>query len=182
MIRIGTRSTTSYVFRLDLVSNHPYNQPDPDPDPDLATILCAKEHMSHITDFHVGYEFVPVRFQLNPEEVALYLQAVGESNALFCQQNFVPLTALAAYGLRGILIEIGLPPGAIHSAQATSVFRATTSDETIVFSAKLTQNAVWKDWRFVTVHYTGVDEDEKQVLQGRSTVVIPEDHRGNTGQ
>ncbi|MDA0987911.1 MAG: MaoC family dehydratase N-terminal domain-containing protein [Chloroflexi bacterium] len=138
--------------------------------------------MSHITDFHVGYEFIPVRFQLNAEEVALYLQAVGESNALFRQQKLVPLTALAAYGLRGILIEIGLPPGAIHSAQETSVSRAITSDETIVFSAKLTQNAVWKGWRFVTVDYTGVDESEKQVLYGRSTVVIPEEQRGDTGQ
>lgn len=138
--------------------------------------------MSHITDFHVGYEFVPVQFQLNAEEVALYLQAVGESNALFWQQKFVPLTALAAYGLRGILIEIGLPPGAIHSAQETSVFRAITSDETIVFKARLTQNAVWKGWRFVTVDYTGFDESEKQVLHGRSTVVIPEEQREDNGQ
>ena len=133
--------------------------------------------VSHITDFYVGYEFVPVRFQLKSEEVELYLQAVGESNALFRQQKFVPPSALAAYGLRGILIEINLPPGAIHSAQATTVFRAITYDETIVFRAKLAQNAIWRGWRFVTVDYTGVDEDEKQVIQGRSTVVIPENQK-----
>ncbi len=138
--------------------------------------------MSHITDFHVGYEFVPVRFQLKSEEVDLYLRAAGESNPLFWQQRFVPPAALAAYGLRGILIEIGLPPGAIHSAQATTVFRPVMSDEIIVFTAKLSQNANWKGWRFVTVDYTGVDEDEKQVIQGRSTVVIPEDQDGDSVQ
>jgi hypothetical protein len=137
---------------------------------------------SHITDFKVGYEFVPVRFQLSSEEVALYLQSAGESNDLFSKQNLVPLTALAAYGLRGILIEIQLPPGAIHSAQATTVFRSITSDEIIVFNARLAQNAVWNGWRFVTVDYTGVDENEIQVLQGKSTVVIPEESIGDTGQ
>jgi hypothetical protein len=140
------------------------------------------DNVSHITDFHIGYEFVPVRFQLNAEEVDLYLQAVGESNDLFRQQKYVPPSALAAYGLRGILIEIGLPPGAIHSAQATTVFRPVMSDEIIVFRAKLAQNAIWKGWRFVTVDYTGVDEDEKQVIQGRSTVVIPEEQKGDGAQ
>jgi hypothetical protein len=128
----------------------------------------------------VGYEFVPIRFQLRPKEVDLYLQAVGEPNALFQQQGFVPPTALAAYALSGILREINLPGGAIHSAQDASVSRPITSDEAIVFRATLTQNAVWKGWRFVSVDFTGVDEDERQVIYGRSTVVIPEVEVGDT--
>ena len=140
------------------------------------------DNVSHITDFHVGYEFAPIRFQLKPKEVDLYLKAVGEPHALFIQQRFVPPTALAAYALRGILREIDLPPGAIHSAQDTSVFRPITSDEAIVFTARLTQNSIWKGWRFVTVDFSGVDEDEKQVIKGRSTVVIPGDHTGDNGQ
>ncbi|MBF8267700.1 MAG: MaoC dehydrat protein [Dehalococcoidia bacterium] len=108
----------------------------------------------------------------------MYLRAVGESNPLFRQQALIPLTALAAYALRGILREINLPPGAIHSAQETSVSRPITSDEAIVFRARLTQNSVWKGWRFVSVDYSGVDEDEKEVIRGRSTVVIPEGQVG----
>lgn len=133
------------------------------------------DNVSHITDFRVGYEFVPIYFQLQSEEVDLYLKSVGEFNTLFKDRKFVPITALAAYGLRGILIEINLPRGAIHSAQETTVFRAIRSDEIVVFRAKLAQNAIWKGWRFVTVDYVGVDEDGSQILQGRSTVVIPED-------
>ena len=134
--------------------------------------------MPHITDFHVGYEFVPIRFQLQPRDVDLYLKAVGEPHALYQQHQFVPPTALAAYALSGILREINLPGGAIHSAQDASVSRPIMSDEAIVFRARLTQNAVWKGWRFVSVDFTGVDEDEKQVIHGRSTVVIPESEIG----
>jgi hypothetical protein len=135
--------------------------------------------VTHITDFHVGYEFVPIRFQLQSREVDLYLQAVGESHSLYKQQRFVPPTALAAYALRGILREINLPPAAIHSAQETSVSRPVTSDEAIVFRARLTQNSVRGGWRFVSVDFSGVDEEEKQVIQGRSTVLIPESQGGD---
>ena len=160
---------------LDLALDPPYNQPSPG----QASALYM-DNAPHITDFHVGYEFIPIRFQLQPREVDLYLQAVGESHALFRQQRFVPPTALAAYALRGILREINLPPGAIHSAQETSVSRPIASDEAIVFRATLTQNSVWKGWRFVSVDFTGVDEEEKQVIHGRSTVVIPEDQVGDS--
>ena len=138
--------------------------------------------MPSISDFPVGYEFASIRFQLRPQEVALYLQAVGESNDLFREQRFVPPTALAAYALRGILLEIKLPPGALHSAQEMSVSRPVTSDETIVFRAKLIRNSVRRGWRFVSIDFSGADEEEKQVIQGRSTVVIPEAQRGDNGQ
>ena len=138
--------------------------------------------MSPINDFQSGYEFAPVRFQLTPQEVDLYLQAAGESGELFRQQGYVPPTALAAYALRGILIEIKLPSGALHSAQETSVFRPVKSNETITFNAKLTRNAVRKGWRFVSIDFSGADEEGKQVIRGRSTVVIPEDERGDNGQ
>ena len=141
-----------------------------------------EDYVPHITEFHVGYEFVPIRFQLGPEEVDLYLQAVGESNPLFREHRVVPPTALAAYALRGILLEINLPPGAIHSAQEATVSRPITSDEAIWFTARLTQNSVWKGWRFVTVDFTGVDEEEIRVIHGRSTVVIPEDQIGDFGR
>ncbi|MFH1560228.1 MAG: hypothetical protein ABID84_02290 [Chloroflexota bacterium] len=135
--------------------------------------------MPHITDFPVGYEFAPIRFQLQPQEVALYLQAVGECNDLFQQRRFVPPTALAAYALRGILREMNLPPGALHSAQEISLSRPVASDQAIVFSAKLTRNLVQRGWRFVSVDFSGIDEDEKMVIRGKSTVVVPEGQGGD---
>ena len=131
--------------------------------------------MPHITDFKLGYEFAPIRFQLRPQEVDLYLQAVEESGTLLQQQALVPPTALIAYALRGILLEIGLPPGAIHTAQEASFSRSVASGESILFTARLSRNAVRSGWRFVSIVFSGVDENGTQVVHGRSTVVISED-------
>lgn len=126
----------------------------------------------------MGYEFAPIRFQLHQSEVGLYLRSVWESNPIFSQHGVVPPTALAAYALRGILREINLPSGAIHTAQDTSVLRPITSDEAITFHARLTQNSVRSGWRIVSVDFSGLDEGENLVIRGRSTVVIPEESGG----
>ena len=130
--------------------------------------------MPPIADFAVGHEFVPTRFRIQPQEVALYLKAVGESGALFHEDGYIPPTALAAYALAGVLREINLPPGAIHSSQDVSVSRLITSEETLVFRATLTRNWVRSGWRFVSIDFSGVDGDDKQVMHGKSTVVISE--------
>ena len=135
--------------------------------------------MPHIALLPVGYEFATVRFQIQSREVDLYLQAVGESDPLFRQQGVVPPTALAAYALGGILREINLPPGAIHAAQEMSFSGAVSPDDTIVFRARLTQNSVWGGWRFLAIDFSGVNEDKEQVIQGRSTVIIPEGQGGD---
>jgi hypothetical protein len=114
--------------------------------------------------------------------VDLYLQAVGESNDLFQRQRFVPPTALAAYALGGILREMDLPPGAIHAAQEMSLSGAVPPDDIIVFRARLTQNSVRGGWRFLAIDFSVVHEDERQVIQGRSTVVIPEGQGGDGDQ
>ena len=132
------------------------------------------ESPPHITDFQVGYDFVPISFQLSDREVALYLKSVSANQGWYQEHGYVPPTAMAAFALRGILIEINLPGGAIHSAQQFTVHRPVSSTEIIEFIAKLTQNAVWKGWRFVSVQYYGLDFRGNTVINGRSTVVIPE--------
>ena len=139
------------------------------------------ENVPPIADFAVGHEFVPTRFRIQPQVVALYLKAVGESDALFHKEGYVPPTALAAYALDGVLREINLPPGAIHSSQDVSVTRPITSEETLVFRATLTRNWVRSGWRLVSIDFSGVDGDDKQVMHGKSTVVISE-ARGDDGR
>ena len=128
----------------------------------------------HITDFNVGYDFVPISFRLSKSEVDLYLKSVAGHQGLYEEHGYVPPTAMAAFALRGILLEINLPGGAIHSAQELTVHRPISSTETIEFIAKLIQNAVWKGWRFVSVQYYGLDAHGDTVINGRSTVVIAE--------
>ncbi len=140
--------------------------------------------LSKIKQFPVGYKLEPVTFDLQDWEVKLYLQSAGETNPLFDQQGLVPPTALAAFALRGILKELGLPPGAIHIAHEMSFHPAVNSDQSVVFYATLTQNAVRSGWRFVTIDFVGIlNEDDfakqEQVVNARSTVVISEESLGD---
>ena len=138
--------------------------------------------LSQIKDFPVGHILTAIRFDLKHWEVELYLESVGETNSLFREQKFVPPTALAAFLLRGVLKELGLPPGAIHIAHEMSFSPAVKSDETLIFNATLTQNAVRSGWRFVTIDFSGVrflkgkEVEGDQVIDGRSTVVIAEEN------
>lgn len=139
--------------------------------------------MSQIKTFPVGHKLSAVRFDLKHWEVELYLESVGETNSLFRDQKLVPPTAIAAFLLRGVLKELGLPPGAIHIAHEMSFAPAVKSDETLIFSATLTQNAVRSGWRFVTIDFTGArflkekGVEGDQIIFGRSTVVIEEEGR-----
>lgn len=135
--------------------------------------------MSKIKQFPVGYNLEPVIFNLQDWEVQLYLASAGEANPLFENHQLVPPTAIAAFALRGVLKELGLPPGAIHIAHEMSFNPAVHSNQSIVFYARLTQNAVRSGWRFVTIDFHGLlikaSVEGKQVVVGRSTVVISED-------
>jgi acyl dehydratase len=134
--------------------------------------------MPEITLLPVGHEFAPVHLQLRPEEVEVYVSAVEESNPLFRQQGLVPPTALAAYALGCVLREIALPPGAVHASQEVSFSSAVASEEAIVFNTKVAQNALRGGWRFLGFDFTGVNADGKQVVEGRTTVIVPGDQDG----
>ncbi|MQF99088.1 MAG: hypothetical protein FI729_06190 [SAR202 cluster bacterium] len=139
--------------------------------------------MSKIEQFPIGYKLEPVIFDLQDWEVKLYLQSAGETNPLFEDQKLVPPTAIAAFALRGVLKELELPPGAIHIAHEMSFAPSIKSDQSVIFNATLTQNAVRSGWRFVTIDFVGIlatDRiEEEQVVNGRSTVVISEDSLGD---
>ena len=129
--------------------------------------------MPNIAELTAGHEFPPVLYTLRPQDVALYLEAVGDENALYHADGYVPPTALAAYVLGELFRIIDLPAGAIHSAQELSVNRPVASNEDLVFRIRLTRNATMRGMRFLSVEYTGEYSDLLHVINGRSVVVVP---------
>ena len=127
-----------------------------------------------ISQLPVGHQFTPAQYHLRPDEVGRYLDAVEDSSTLFRRQDVVPPTALAAYALKGILREIDLPGGAVHAAQDLSFSQAVGMGETVVFRAKLSQNSIRSGWRYLTIDLSATVEDGSQVMEGRSTILIPE--------
>ncbi len=130
--------------------------------------------MPDIAQLPVGHEFAPVTRRLHPQEVDLYVEAVQESNSMFRERDVVPPTALGAYALAVILQEIDLPAGAVHAAQDMSFSGAVGREDTVLFKARLAQNSVRGGWRFLAIDFSATDAREKQVIEGRSTVLVPE--------
>lgn len=129
--------------------------------------------LPNIAELTPGHEFPPVRYTLRPQDVALYLEAVGDENALYHAEGYVPPTALVAYVLGGLFRLIDLPAGSIHSAQELSVSRPVASSEDLVFRIRLTRNAIMRGMRFLSVEFTGEDSNLLHVINGRSVVVVP---------
>ena len=134
----------------------------------------------NIAELAAGHEFPPARCRLTPHDVALYLEAVGDENELYRDDSYVPPTALVAYALGELFRIIDLPAGAIHSAQELSLSRPVASSEEVVFRIRLTRNAIMRGMRFLSVEFTGEDAEARQVIDGRSVVVVPGDN-GETG-
>ncbi len=93
---------------------------------------------------------------------------------MFRERDVVPPTALGAYALAVILQEIDLPAGAVHAAQDMSFSGAVSKEDTVLFKARLAQNSVRGGWRFLAIDFSATDAREKQVIEGRSTVLVPE--------
>ena len=132
--------------------------------------------MPSLAELPAGHEFAPVERRLQPRDVQRYVQAVQESNDMFQQEDLVPPTALGAYALGIILQEVDLPPGTVHAAQDMTFSGPVANQETIVFRARVAQNSVRGGWRFLAIDFTGADSRDKQVIEGRSTVLVPEDN------
>lgn len=138
--------------------------------------------LPNITELTPGHEFPPIRYSLRPQDVALYIRAVGDENALYRAGGYVPPTALAAYVLGELFRVIDLPAGAIHSAQELSVSRPVGSDEDLVFRIRLTRNSIMRGMRFLSVEFTGEDSNLLHVINGRSVVVVPGEGRETGGR
>ncbi len=93
---------------------------------------------------------------------------------MFRERDVVPPTALGAYALAVILREFDLPAGAVHAAQEMSFSGAVGKEDTVLFRARLAQNSVRGGWRFLGFDFSATDAQGKQVVEGRSTVLVPE--------
>ena len=67
--------------------------------------------------FNVGQELEEVQVTLAASMVNDYISVVDDQSSIYAEAGLVPMTALAAIGLKTLLEGLGLPPGAIHIAQ-----------------------------------------------------------------
>ena len=140
----------------------------------LSNLDFVKDMGRNLSTLPVGHDFTPVRRVISGQEIEDYIRAAGGHGSASQNLPTVPPTALSAYAFREILNEIELPGGAVHAGQNMSMFQGVSVGDSIWFEAKLSQNSVRGGWRYLAIEYKIYDMNCLELMEGRSTIVIPE--------
>jgi acyl dehydratase len=115
-------------------------------------------------------------YQLNADAIAGYVDAVDDRSEVYVQaemQAVVSPMAVAALGLRGVIEELAVPAGSLHSGQELEFKREARIGDKLVCQATVLQNSVRGEWRFLVVQLSAEDDSGLQVMSGKSTLVVP---------
>ena len=115
-------------------------------------------------------------FRLDAETVESYVHAVDDRSKDWAPQGgdaFAPPMAIAAFGFSGLINDLEIPGGAIHGGQELEFNGAVQVGQTLSCAATILQNSVRRGMRFVVVGMEVVDGSGRQVLTGKSTIILP---------
>lgn len=129
--------------------------------------------MAKISDVVAGQDLGKAGFRLEASMVREYLSAVEDSSELYKEGTLVPPTAIAALGVRAILEELSLPPGTLHAAQELTMHRAAAAEDAVICKARVAQSSERQGWQFVVVEFTIADDEANEILDGRTTLLVP---------
>jgi len=110
------------------------------------------------------------------DSVERYLAAVRDESGVFDPSDSctaVPPMAVAAFSLRGVLDDLGIPRGTLHTAQEMAFHGEVVVGETLSCTASIAQNAVRGSLRFIAVVMDVRDGGQSQVMTAKSTIVTP---------
>ena len=108
--------------------------------------------------------------------VEQYVAAVRDESGMFDpsdSSSVVPPMAVAAFSLRGVLDDLGIPRGTLHTAQEMSFLGEVSVGETMSCTASIAQNAVRGALRFIAVVMDVHGADQSIVMTAKSTIVTP---------
>ena len=130
--------------------------------------------MPGISEITSGQDLGTAHFRLDSAVVGEYLAAVEERSALYQETDLVPPTAVAALGVRAILEQLAIPSGTLHLSQELSMHRAVTSGHEVTCRAHVAQSGQRQGWQFVVVEFSVSDGGGRAVLDGRTTLLVPQ--------
>ena len=114
------------------------------------------------------------RYTLDDAAVSLYVAAVGDRSGLYeAGDGVTPPMAVAALGLRGVVEDLRIPGGTLHTSQELEFLTGVAAGSELRCEADVLQNSVRGDRRFLVVGIRMDDGDGRRVLNGKSTLVLP---------
>jgi 3-hydroxybutyryl-CoA dehydratase len=111
-------------------------------------------------------------WKVTEESVEEYLRAVGDTLPLYLELGLTPPIALAAGALGALLQRLDLPPGAVHSFQEIEALGPVPFGVDITGTASLSPPRRRGSLEFITAVFSLRDGTGRQVLSGKSTVLV----------
>lgn len=135
----------------------------------------------------VGYEFPPVTYDLTPEAISRYLEAVDEPSSLYYQPHgaeastgLVPPTAIVAYAIAALSRHLWLPPGSIHVTQETESLKPLSVGNRITCRAKVSRKQDRGNLHLLTIDLSVFDQNQALALSGKTGFIVsPEPNTEN---
>ena len=123
----------------------------------------------------VGQEVSNRLIRVDADTVTKYVGAVDDATARpgGPGEAKAPPMAVAALGLRGVLDDLGIPSGALHAGQELRFSGPVDVDASLMCRATVARNSVRRGSRFVDIELSVVDEDEREVMSGTTTLIMP---------
>lgn len=116
-------------------------------------------------------------FVLDADTVEGYVEAVGDRSIATrpaVLRDLVPPMAVAAISLRGVVEDLSIPGGTLHTGQELEFKRAVRVGETLECRATVAQHSVRGGRHFVAVRLSVEDAEHREVMTGKSILVMPE--------
>ena len=113
---------------------------------------------------------------LDEAAIAGYVDAVQDANGCLVGEDGTKLTppmALAALTLGGVIKDLDIPGGTVHTGQEMEFSEAVPLGETIACRATVVQNSVRRGMRFMVVRLMVENEAGRKVMEGKSTIILP---------
>ncbi|MFA7468814.1 MAG: MaoC family dehydratase N-terminal domain-containing protein [Desulfotomaculaceae bacterium] len=113
---------------------------------------------------YVGRRLKSFTYQVDPEKVREYVNAIGEDWGYYHENQIAPPTMAAIYTLLANRTEGPLPPGSIQVSQEFEFLRPTRFGDTLVTIATVSEKYLRKDRKYV--------ELTAETLNGKKEVVV----------
>lgn len=112
---------------------------------------------------------------LDADAVARYTDAVQDATAPTASDGtpLAPPMAIAALALSAVINALQIPGGTIHAGQELEFHAAVAVGTPLRCEARVTQNSARRQWRFLVVSLDAKTESGKQVMTGKSSIMLP---------
>lgn len=126
-----------------------------------------------LSDLPKGHEFSSTTFTLTSDDVARYLAAVEDHNAIYLERGLAPPLCAAASALGALLELLELPAGTLHTGQELDVRGGVPIGATLTLSGRVAQRSERAGVVIISLDFELTPSGASDaVLSGRTTVVV----------